>query len=85
MEASSYSDFSSLAHVKRVIAILKRVCTQAPFKLHAFTRQKKQHVAPGGNLWRGMRVGATTYLLQGPPITENKSPRIERIERHRHA
>jgi hypothetical protein len=25
--------------------------------------------------------GATTYLLQGPSITENKSPRIERIER----
>jgi hypothetical protein len=28
-----------------------------------------------------MRVSVTAYLLQGPPITENKSQRIERIER----
>ncbi len=29
----------------------------------------------------GMRVSVTAYLLQGPPITENKPQRIERIER----
>ncbi len=36
---------------------------------------------PGRQLWPGMRVGVTAYLLQGPPITENKPKRIERIER----
>jgi hypothetical protein len=32
-------------------------------------------------LWTGMRVIVTAYLLQGAPIAENKSQRIERIER----
>jgi hypothetical protein len=33
------------------------------------------------SLWPGMRADATTYLLQGLLIMENKSPRIERIGR----
>ncbi len=28
---------------------------------------------PGRKLWPGMRVGVTAYLLQRPPITENKN------------
>jgi hypothetical protein len=36
---------------------------------------------PGRQLWTGMRVSVMAYLLQGPPITENKPQPIERIER----
>jgi hypothetical protein len=43
--------------------------------------RRRHQCGPGRQLWTGMRVGVTAYLLQGPPITENKSQRIERIER----
>ncbi len=44
-------------------------------------RNDAAECGPGRQLWTGMRVSVTAYLLQGPPITENKPQRIERIER----
>jgi hypothetical protein len=45
---------------------------------------KAAECGPGRQSWTGMRVRITAYLLQGPPIAENKSRRIERIERIEH-
>ena len=47
---------------------------------HASSPTEAANCSPGRQLWTEMRVSVTTYLLQGPPITENKSQHIERID-----
>jgi hypothetical protein len=47
---------------------------------HGSSPMEAAERGPGRQLWTGMRVSVTAYLLQGPPIMENRSQRIERIE-----
>jgi hypothetical protein len=49
--------------------------------LHGSSFMEAAECGPGRQLWTSMRVSVTAYLLQGPPITEYKSQRIEHIER----
>ncbi len=45
--------------------------------LHGSSFMKAAECGPGRQLWTGMRVSVTAYLLQGPSITENKFQRTE--------
>jgi hypothetical protein len=66
--------------------IASRSCTQCGLRLlqkeaHGSSFMEAADCGPGRQLWTGMRVSVTAYLLQGPLIMEYKSQRIERIDR----
>ncbi len=82
--SSSWGTWESVlevCHLERVGLCLCCHPTAEPCVLsHGSFSMEAAECGPGRQLWTGMRVSVTAYLLQGTPITENKSQHIEHIE-----